>query len=101
MSETSVEAELARLETMDLWQLRKAWAERYGFAPKGKSVALLRLNLAWRIQEAAFGGLSTEAKAMLKRTGAAVAEVNRLPSGTRLVREWQGVTHEVLVVDGR
>jgi hypothetical protein len=65
--------------------------------------------LAFRIQEKAYGGLSPEAKEQLRQTAASLAPSGRkqnearerfLP-GTRLVREWKGTRHEViLTADG-
>ena len=67
-------------------------------------------GLAHRIQELAYGGLSkahqTRLEALIadgdeaggKRKAKGVGD--RLLAGTRLVREWKGVGHEVTVVDG-
>ncbi|OSM04177.1 putative bacteriophage-like protein [Magnetofaba australis IT-1] len=66
-------------------------------------------RLAFRIQELAYGGHSEETKAQLK----ALAEDDQLQSrhpanqradgmpavGARLIREWRGVTHQVVVME--
>ena len=61
--------------------------------------------VAYRIQEQALGGLRPELRHRLRSiAGAArlgrevpIAVAPRLKPGTRLMREWQGRTHEVLV----
>lgn len=98
--ETRIEAEVAQLQTLDLGGLRAVWRERYGPPPKLRSPQLLRLNLAWRIQAEAFGGLNAETKRRLRRGGAGASAADRLQPGVRLIREWKGVPHEVVVEEG-
>ena len=98
--ESRIEAEVAHLLTLDLQGLRAIWRERYGPPPKLRSPQLLRLNLAWRIQAEAFGGLDAETKRRLRRGGAGASAVDRLQPGVRLIREWKGVPHEVIVEEG-
>jgi hypothetical protein len=98
--ETRIEAEVAGLEAMGLEELRTVWRDRYGIPPKLRSPQLLRLNLAWRIQADAFGGLDAETKRRLRRGGAGAAAADRLQPGVRLIREWKGVPHEVVVEEG-
>lgn len=93
-------AEIVGLETMDLEALRAVWTGRYGPAPKLRSPRLLRLNLAWRLQAEAFGGLDAETKRRLRRGGAGASAADRLQPGVRLTREWKGAPHEVVVVEG-
>jgi hypothetical protein len=72
--------------------------------PKSLSRDLLLRGITYKIQERAFGGLS---KPVLRRLSGAAPEVPKgttrkaLPAtvkpGTRLVREWNGQTHTVLV----
>ncbi|MDZ4110436.1 MAG: DUF2924 domain-containing protein, partial [Brevundimonas sp.] len=86
--ETRIEAEVTALEVMDLEELRAVWKTRYGIPPKLRSPQLLRLNLAWRIQADAFGGLDAETKRRLRRGGAGASAADRLQPGVRLIREW-------------
>lgn len=67
--EQHISAEVAGLEGMGLEGLRAVWKTRYGPPPKLRSPRLLRLNLAWRIQAEAFGGLDAETKRRLRRGG--------------------------------
>lgn len=98
--ETRIEAEVVELEAMGLEDLRAVWRSRYGMPPKLRSPQLLRLNLAWRIQADAFGGLDAETKRRLRRGGAGAAAADRLQPGVKLIREWKGVPHEVVVEEG-
>jgi hypothetical protein len=49
---------ISALADLDLQGLRMLWATRFGPAPKLRSVELLRLMLAWRLQEQALGRLT-------------------------------------------
>jgi len=94
----SLAEQLQAVEVMDLFELREEWRRRCGAPPKGRAVELLRLSLAWRIQTAAYGGLDPATRQRLKADG---EPKDVLAPGTRLVREWAGVRHEVEVADGR
>ena len=94
-----VETEVAVLATLDLEGLRSAWRQRYGPPPGLRSVELLRLMLAWRMQAAAYGGLDPTVRRQLKRHGRLQTEGLDLGVGARLRREWQGRTVEVEVTD--
>ncbi len=86
------------LETLGLDALRSLWRARYGAPPALRSPELLRLMLAWRIQAAQAGGLDRDAKLALRRPVAKRGGLEPVP-GARLVREWQGRTHEVVVMN--
>jgi hypothetical protein len=89
--------DIVALETLDLEGLRAAWQAAYGPPPKLRSVALLRLVLAWRLQADALGGLDRETRRKLARTGPVQAEGLELGIGTVLSRDWQGRRIEVVV----
>ena len=96
MSE-AITLQVEALEGLDLEGLRAAWHARYGAPPPLRSVELLRLMLAWRLQAGAYGGLDRETRRRLKRRGAIEAEGLALGVGARLRREWQGRVVEVEV----
>lgn len=98
--ERRIEAEVEALAAMNLEELRAVWRSCYGAPPKMRSPQLLRLNLAWRIQADAFGGLDAETRRRLRRGGAGASAADRLQPGVRLMREWKGVPHEVVVEEG-
>jgi hypothetical protein len=85
--------EVAALSELSLDELRSAWRTRYGAPPTLRSRELLSLMLAWRIQARAEGGLDTELRRSLRNQ--AQPPTSPVPEGVRLVREWQGVKHEV------
>ena len=89
--------EVEALEGLDLDGLRAAWHAHYGAPPSLRSIELLRLALAWRLQAEAYGGLDRETRRRLKRRGAIEAEGLALGVGARLRREWQGRIIEVEV----
>jgi hypothetical protein len=68
---------------------------------------LLLGAVAYRLQEVALGGLRPERQRQLRHIAQQFNETGKirkrarveLKSGTRLVREWQGRTYEVLVLD--
>ena len=85
------------LQTLDLAGLRDQWQQRYGPPPKLRSVELLRLMLAWRIQADTFGGLDKQTRKILKRPSPVKAEGLELGTGAILRRQWRGRVVEVVV----
>jgi len=99
---------LSRLPKLDLSQLREEWRFLYktDVSPHLSGELLIRA-LAYRIQEVALGGLRPELQRQLrqiahelKQAGEAAKRLRpQLKPGTRLIREWQGRTYEVVVLD--
>ena len=99
---------LARLPTLDLGELRQQWRGLYkAEAPSHFSRDLLMRAVAYRLQELALGGLRPEPQRRLRQIAQEFRETGstrmrarpELKPGTRLIREWQGRTYEVLVLD--
>jgi hypothetical protein len=99
---------LARLPGLELTELRQQWRALYkSDASPHLSRELLLRAVAYRLQEIALGGLRPERQRELRQIAHQfnqTGEIRRharleLKSGTRLVREWQGRTYEVLVLD--
>jgi hypothetical protein len=86
-----------QLEGLGLEELRHRWRRRYGAPPKLRSPELLALMLAWRIQAEQEGGLDADLRRALRRP-AGVKAAPEPAAGTRLVREWEGTSHEVIVL---
>jgi hypothetical protein len=86
-----------RLEGLGLEDLRTRWRARYGAPPKLRSPELLALMLAWRIQAEREGGLDADLRRALRRSTGIKAAAEPT-AGTRLVREWEGARHEVIVM---
>lgn len=97
MNPTMLTQEVQALDRLDLEGLRQVWRGRYDEPPPLRSVDLLRLILAWRIQAQALGGLDPKTRRQLKRRGALEAEGLSLGVGALLKREWQGGVVEVEV----
>jgi len=104
---SNVVAELSALKAAPVSQLKARWRELFDTEPPAYNRRNLEARLAYRIQELAYGGLSRDT---IKRLEALAADLksfgskrSRRPasdrpiSGTRLIREWQGVKHSVTV----
>lgn len=100
--------ELASLPHLHREDLLDRWRALYGTPPPAKiSRPILIRAIAYRLQEQVFGGLKPATRRLLQRVAkearaggtVAAAPVRVLKPGTRLLREWQGVTHEVIVLE--
>jgi hypothetical protein len=101
-----VAAELARLAGLTNFELRAEWRQRQRMQPpKTLSRDLLIRGITYSIQERALGALS---KSLLRQIAGGPADASSghlrhaapsvaIKPGTRLLREWHGVTHTVLV----
>ena len=107
-SAADIAAKLRALEQMDHAALRVEWRRLYrAHPPKRVSRDLLMLAVAWKIQEQAYGGLGAATKRRvadlaetLERDGDVTrSRVARLRPGAKLVREWRGETHTVIVCE--
>ena len=58
---------------------------------------MMRLALAWEIQARAFGGLSRETRRNVDQLAAAKTMTSLAQPGMRLVREWNGKAHIVMI----
>ena len=103
--ERSKEA-LSRLPQLDLGELRELWCRLYkSKAARRLSRDLLMRAVAYRMQEVASGGPRLELQRQLREIGRELRQTGRLrirprlKPGTRLMREWQGRSYEVLVLD--
>ncbi len=107
-ADSDLAAKLAALPEMATVDLRAEWRRLYrSHAPRRIRRDLLVLAIAWKLQERVYGGLTTAQNRKL----AAVAEelrkngdlsgspAIRVKPGSRLVREWRGESHMVLVLE--
>jgi hypothetical protein len=101
--EGGVEREIAALEELDRTALLERWRDAFRRdAPPRLSRPLMEKAIAYDIQVRAFGGLSARTIRALRAAARADSRpaLNGLPGcGTRLVREWNGVLHEVEVLE--
>ena len=105
-TQSTIAAEVAALASLSHRELRMAWRHHYKqYPPKFLNRDLIELGVAWKIQEQAFGGLDSPTKRRLDQLAdelEAKSDISRpkrfqLRPGARLIREWRGQTHEVLV----
>ncbi len=105
-ADPAVEAELDRLATAPIVELRKHYREVLRTdPPKAFGPDLLRRSIAHRIQEKAYGGLSGPTKRLLDQLVKAMAAKpngklelpRRIKPGSELVRTWKGKTYRVVV----
>src|SRR6266849_1629761 len=106
-ADPAVEAELDRLPTTPIVQLRVRYRELFRVdPPKAFGPDLLRRSIAQRIQEKAYGGLSRSTQRLLDQlVKAAMAKPNgrlelprRIKPGSELVRTWKRKTYRVMVM---
>lgn len=98
---------IAALNELTAQQLRYEWRRLYRAQPPRLSRDLLIRTVAYRLQELTVGGLSKAsqrklvvlAKELAASGNIAVARDARPPPGARLVREWHGKAHTVIVTD--
>lgn len=98
--------QLAALGTMSPAQLHSEWLSLYKVPAPPLTADLLARGVAWRLQERAHGGFSKstlreveELRRRFERGGAARVSDGRIKPGTRLVREWGGKSHHVLILE--
>jgi hypothetical protein len=98
---------LAGLSEVTIFELRGEWRRLHRMPPPMRlSRDLLIRGIIYKLQERAYGGLSAATARKLERAAAEPAShgtakpappPTALRPGTRLVREWGGVTHTALV----
>ena len=106
MSESTV-ARVAALKTASVTDLKQLWRELFQKEPPPFNRRYLETRLAYRIQELALGGLKRETVKRLEKLGEQLdggkqavrkrRTDGRPIVGTRLIREWQGASCEVVV----
>ena len=99
---------VAALKTTPTPQLKQQWRDLFGKEPPPFNRRYLESRLAYRLQELHFGGLKPETLRRLLELGEQLdggrvdvrkRRVDDRPiTGTRLIREWQGIEHIVTVL---
>jgi len=98
---------IAALNGLTAQQLRDEWRRLYRSQPPRLSRDLLIRAIAYRMQELAYGGLSKAtqrkldalAKELEVKGSIVITPDSSLRAGARLVREWRGRTHTVVVTE--
>jgi hypothetical protein len=97
MARYDLDTELAALADLPPAQLREKWVAVTSKPLPRISPGLLRLALAWETQAAAHGGLSRRTSQKLDQLAAAKTTTRDAKPGMRLVREWNGKVHVVVI----
>lgn len=101
-----IATELVRLKCLTLIELRTEWRRVHRMrTPTRLSRDLLIRGIIYKLQERALGGLSKSVLRKLDRLSAAPepSETQNLLTpislkpGTRLIRDWHGITHTVII----
>ena len=100
---TAILTQVAALPAMPTDKLKAMWRELTGTEPPPYNRTFLVKRLASRLQELAFGGLSPQAERRLDDLADELdgkkkprpKDMTAPIAGTKLIREWQGVLHEV------
>jgi hypothetical protein len=104
---STLQVEIARLDGLGLPELREIWQQRIGAPPQLSSTELTRRWLSWELQARVRGGLDAATGRRLRQLGKSlrINPANEPPArpsaapGSVLMREWNGVTHRILVLD--
>lgn len=99
---------LAALKTLSVKELKVEWEKLIGTAAPNNSRAYLELRIAYRLQELTYGGPDRDTRRMLdlladeveghNRRKHQIADPRNPVVGTKLIREWDGVEHTVIVL---
>jgi Protein of unknown function (DUF2924) len=103
--------QIAGLPKLSHTELKALWREYFGVEPPAYRRGFLIRGLAHRLQELTYGGLKPAYQVRLDamiggaekpngRSGRRPRHEVNLLEGTKLIREWQGVAHEVMVIEG-
>jgi len=104
---TELDRKLAELPSMPPAQLRALWRECWRRPAPDIGPDLLRRGIAWKLQARIHGDLPSHVKRTLNaaagrlRNGEELvsSKMASLKAGTRLVREWRGKVHQVVVLE--
>ena len=103
-----ISGEIEALIQLSVSELKDRWRSVYGTQPPPRSSRKLLISaIAYRIQERAFGGLKPSVRRLLERAPEDAGSrrilhtrpVTRASTGTVLIRDWQGKSHHVTVLD--
>jgi hypothetical protein len=103
----AIEAEVERLRSMSIVELRALWRAKFkSEPPEAFGPDLLRRSIAYKIQEDAYGGLDRTTARLLKQLIEQFAKNNgrivlprRIKPGAVLIRQWKGERHQVTVLE--
>ena len=101
-------SEIAALFELSVSELKDRWRSIYGTEPPPRSSRKLLVSaIAYRMQQRVLGGLKPSVRRLLERASEDAGghrvprnrPVTRASAGTILIRDWQGKSHHVTVLD--
>ncbi len=93
---------ISEIEALDRASCLEQWREAFGCSPpKYLSPQFMKRVLIWETQNRALGGVSFKTTRRLKQIAAGKGLPTTAKPGSQLVREWNGRTYQVEVVEGR
>lgn len=101
----SIAAQVAAIPSLPLKKLWLLWDHYFSYRPTNPNREYLESRLAYKIQEAAYGGLSEDTRQRLVNIGRRYSNIQQrqtsqdiyLAPGTVLMREWDKRPHHVTV----
>ena len=104
-TKNSVAAQVVALSTLPIADLWALWDQHYPRRPENPNRSYLQSRVAYKLQEAAFSGLSPDTQRQLVNIGIRHSKIKsrqksreiHLAPGTVLVREWGERDHKVTV----
>ena len=103
-----ISSEIARLLEVKVSELKDQWRAMYGNEPPPRSSKKFLISaIAYKIQEHAFGSLKSSVIRLLEHAAQNLGgtqtpparQITRAKTGTVLIREWQGKSHNVTVLE--
>ena len=92
---------ISQIEALDRAACLERWREAFGRPPpKYLSPQFMKQVLIWETQNRALGGVSVKTTRRLKQIAAGKTLPSTAKPGSHLVREWNGRTYQVEVVEG-
>jgi len=104
-SQEAIGRKVEVLESMSRDELVDAWGKNHGCSPpKGMNQPMLIRSAAYFVQSRQIGGLKRETRKALLAISAGAQHKPKPPKpelkpGMQLLREWHGVTHQVMVLE--
>lgn len=102
----TISAQIAQLPQLSMEALWSLWDELFDRRPGHHQRTYLENRIAYKLQERAFGGLAAHVRRTVERIGETGQVPNHkrraesdLAPGTTLVREYNGITYRVSVLD--
>ena len=97
-----IDKQLQKLSEQSREDLIRQWVDTFNKpAPQHASLPMMRRILAYELQAKAYGDVTPSTNRRIKSILVPGPKSNHKAQaiGTRLVREWNGVTHTVLVIE--